>query len=915
MLHPFQRLLGAFASLCLATSLTASLSGCGGGGGTADTPTPPPVVATGQIAGQVLGATDATPVAGARVTAAGTSTTSDAQGRFTLAAVPLASAVVLRIQADGHLDAVLPLLVLANQTTTVTQRLTAAAGAQTFSAAAPGTVRAANSLASVDLPADGFVVDGGTTAATGTLSARLTVIDPVRDPAAMPGRYVSTTGRAIESFGALSVDLRDAAGNKLNLKAGATATVRIPLATRSANAPATVPLFHLNETTGEWVQEGQATLKTTAQGSYYEGSVSHFSVWNADREMDTIYVNGCVNDATGKPVGMALVTATGVDYSGSAYDLSASTGKFRVAIRKGSLAEVVATSANLSSTPLIVGPSDTDITLPSCLVLDAPAVPTIAIAPADRTAVEGQQVYFNVSARGGELRYQWQRNGVDLAGETFSTLNLTARLADDGARYTCVVSNSLGRVTSAAGVLHASAATVPVIDEQPVSASALVGGTVTFVASALGSGPLSYQWQRNGVDIAGATAPVYTTPALVLADQGTRYRLVVRNAYGSVTSAEATLSVTAVVLAAPSITVQPTDVSRAAGLTATFTVLATGSPAPTYQWLKNGTAIPGATSTVYITPALTTADNGTSYSVRVTNSEGSVTSASAVLTVPVNTGGSDADKANLMRLLGTAGIWLEAVGAPMEVSDEQGVVIGSAAVCSSGSVSATLNGANVVVGQTLPASGALATRFTDCIDNGTRYNGSASANYTLTSLSSPINGNITVTLANLRMADIGGSTDDTVDGGASVVLGGSLDNGTLTQTVIVTPAAGTRITNNLLGLSAALSGGSLTVGSGIRASDDRLLTSRISYTDFSFTVAGTPYVTSGSLVLGFSTVDGRPTSGNGEIRLFSNGATMGRLYFLDGTLQIEVNGTVQPFSAGGRRSALSTASPLRRAGR
>lgn len=889
-----QRLRGAFASLCLA----ALLSGCGGGGGDSPaTPTPPTTpAATGQISGQVLNAADASPVPGARISAAGTSTVSDAQGRFTLGTLAPASAVVLRIQADGHLDAVLPLPVTANQATTITQRLVAAGKAQTFSADAPGTLRAANSLASVDLPANGFVIDGGSTAATGTLSARLSVIDPARDPAAMPGRYVASTGRAIESFGAINVDLRDAAGNKLNLKAGATATVRIPLASRSATPPASVPLFHLDEATGQWVQDGQATLKTTTDGSYYEGTVSHFSSWNADMEMDTIFVNGCVNDSAGKPAAWTYVQATGLDYSGMDAAVTDTAGKFRVAIRKNSLAELLATTFERSSPALAVGPSATDITLPSCLVLADAAAPQLLGTLADRTVVAGQQAYFRVKASGSALRYQWQRNGADLPGETFDTLSVTARLADDGARYSCVVRNGLGQVSSAAATLNVKPATLPVITEAPQSASALVGATASFTATVAGSAPLSYQWQRNGVDIAGATALTYTTPALALADHGARYRLVVRNAYGSASSAEATLSVTATVLAAPGITSQPAAVTTAPGQTASFVVLASGNPAPSYQWLKNGSAINGATSAAYTTPALTLADSGALYSVRLSNSQGEVLSASALLTVQAASSG-ETDQANLMRLLGTSSIWLQAVSAPLQVSDDQGRVRSSAAVCQSGSVSTTLGGATPAVGQALPASGVLATRFTDCVDDGTRYNGSASADYSLTSLGSPINGSATITLSDLRMADASAGSDYTVTGSAGVKLAGLLNGDSVVQTAILTPSAGTRISNNLLALSATLTGGSFSVTTTVRSSDDRLTETHFSYVNFAFDVAGTPHVAAGSLALVFNGPNGALSNGNGEITLFSNGAKLGRLYFANGSLQIEVNGRVQPFAA------------------
>jgi len=85
----------------------------------------------------------------------------------------------------------------------------------------------------------------------------------------------------------------------------------------------------------------------------------------------------------------------------------------------------------------------------------------------------------------------------------------------------------------------------PSIATQPVNRTVTAGQTATFSVTASGSDPLSYQWQKNGVDIAGATGASYTTPATVLADSGSTFQVTVRNSYGSVTSSAATLTVNA----------------------------------------------------------------------------------------------------------------------------------------------------------------------------------------------------------------------------------------------------------------------------------------------------------------------------------------------------------------------------------
>jgi len=145
--------------------------------------------------------------------------------------------------------------------------------------------------------------------------------------------------------------------------------------------------------------------------------------------------------------------------------------------------------------------------------------------------------------------------------------------------------------------------------------------------AASGTPSPTYQWRKGGVNIVGATSATYTIASTVAGDAGS-YSAVATNSAGSATSNAATLNVNA----APVIVTQPVSAGALTGTSVTFTVVATGTPAPTYRWKKGGVNITGATSATYTLTNVTTASAG-NYTVTVTNSIGNVTSSIATLTV------------------------------------------------------------------------------------------------------------------------------------------------------------------------------------------------------------------------------------------------------------------------------------------
>ena len=264
-------------------------------------------------------------------------------------------------------------------------------------------------------------------------------------------------------------------------------------------------------------------------------------------------------------------------------------------------------------------------------VTAAPVAPSITSQPANQTVTAGQTATFSVTATGtAPLTYQWNRNGAAISGATSASYTTSATTsADNGAQFTVTATNSVGSATSNAAKLTVNAP--PTISTQPASKTVAVGQTATFSVTAAGTGALTYQWNRNGAAISGATSASYTTPATTNADSGSQFAVTVTNSAGSVTSNAAVLTVNA----PPSITAQPANQTVNAGLTATFSVAATGTATLAYQWKKNGTPIGGAASASYTTPATTSSDSGAQFTVTVTNSLGNVTSNAATLTVNV----------------------------------------------------------------------------------------------------------------------------------------------------------------------------------------------------------------------------------------------------------------------------------------
>ncbi|MBC7941913.1 MAG: hypothetical protein H7Z19_19505 [Chitinophagaceae bacterium] len=260
-----------------------------------------------------------------------------------------------------------------------------------------------------------------------------------------------------------------------------------------------------------------------------------------------------------------------------------------------------------------------------------PTAPSIITQPVAVRVNAGNTATFAVGTGGsGPQAYQWRRDNVDIVGATSAFHSIAAASPGDAASYSVVVSNGAGSVTSASVALTVDASvqpTAPTITAQPGAVVVAPGMSATLGVGVQGSGPMSFEWFRDGTRLPGQTQATYTLAAAGALDVG-NYQVRVSNGVGEVTSAVAPV----ILLGAPAIATQPGNRSVTEGATTTFSVTASGD-FPRYQWTRNQVAIAGATGPTYTSGALTLADSGAGYGVIVYNGAGLVISQSAVLTV------------------------------------------------------------------------------------------------------------------------------------------------------------------------------------------------------------------------------------------------------------------------------------------
>src|ERR1035441_7648687 len=277
-----------------------------------------------------------------------------------------------------------------------------------------------------------------------------------------------------------------------------------------------------------------------------------------------------------------------------------------------------------------------------CLLLLGPLLPNpcsgatppsvITVQPLSQSVpIQGSVTFRVVASSGTTMSYQWRKNGSSISGATLSSYTDANVQAADQGTYSVKITNAGGSVTSSGATL--TVLLPPRITTQPLSQTATQGLNASFSVVASGTAPFNYQWRLNGTVLSGATSSALVLTS-VQTNQAGSYTVVVTNAWGSVTSTVATLTV----IVPPAITTQPQSLAVIQGQTASFSVVASGSSPFTYQWYLNGSSVGSAgQSSTYTLSNVGTGNAGT-YTVVVANPAGSVTSAGATLTVLIPPG-------------------------------------------------------------------------------------------------------------------------------------------------------------------------------------------------------------------------------------------------------------------------------------
>lgn len=327
----------------------------------------------GTLSGRVVDALTGAPLANVAVSGGGAAASTSSIGRYQLSGVAPAASVLVTYTKAGYAPQArsTPGMLLADSAMILNIHMVPLGTAvpATFDPATPQAITLDGSAAQITLGANALATAGGA-APSGAVTVQAARLLPQSDLGALPGIYLADAGGGStaprESWGGLYVGFVDAGGNALRLATGQSATLQIPVSTRSGAAPTTLTAHFFNPATGLWEPEGTLALGGTAPNQYYAGTVTRLGTFSAMAAYGTASVTGCVVDPTGSPVPDAVVVVEGIEYTGSTTALTGADGTFAIPANAGVAAFVQASKrTGVSNAVTVVAPQ----ALTDCLLL------------------------------------------------------------------------------------------------------------------------------------------------------------------------------------------------------------------------------------------------------------------------------------------------------------------------------------------------------------------------------------------------------------------------------------------------------------------------------------------------------------------------------------------------------------------
>ncbi|AIZ01365.1 major tail subunit [Vibrio phage QH] len=244
----------------------------------------------------------------------------------------------------------------------------------------------------------------------------------------------------------------------------------------------------------------------------------------------------------------------------------------------------------------------------------------------------GQPFSFIAQVTGTQpISYQWYKNGIAIPSATSVSFGVESATNNDEGEYHCLFSNSAGVVIS--NKISLEIGCFPPVHNITGPTTVGEGKSFSMVCTVTaGNLPVTYQWQRDGQNIAGATTATLSVAAATVVDSG-EYDCLVSNQCGSNVSSTNKITLDVIPLVVPTVSISPVSASPLEPAPVTFTASVVddgGAPPVTLKWYLNGSLVQNG-GTTYTSPPTAVGQNRT-VSVVGTNSVGDSVPASASLT-------------------------------------------------------------------------------------------------------------------------------------------------------------------------------------------------------------------------------------------------------------------------------------------